>query len=70
MAVARIYPEPEKGGRGKVSQAKTSAKIGGFSMDLVDKARTVLHYAPDLADNVLAGAGDDSARAGEARARQ
>jgi hypothetical protein len=32
MAVAMIYSEPEKGGRGKTSAAKTSAKIGGFSM--------------------------------------
>ena len=55
MAVAKIYPEPEKGGRGKISKAKTSAKIGGFSMDLVDKARTVLRDAPDLAAGILAG---------------
>ena len=55
MAVAMIYPERQKGGRGKTSQAKTSAKIGGFSMDLIDKGRAVLCYAPDLAANVLSG---------------
>ena len=49
MAVAMIYPDPEKCGRGKKSQAKTSAKIGGFSMDIVDKARTVLEHASGVA---------------------
>ena len=55
MAVAMIYPDPEKGGRGKKSGAKTSDLVGGFSMDFVDKARTVLKHAPDLAHQVLQG---------------
>jgi hypothetical protein len=49
-----IYPEPEKGGRGKKSAATTSAKIGGSSMDLIDDARAVVPY-PDLSKAVLDG---------------
>ena len=51
MAVAVIYPEPEKGGRGK-----TIPKPDGISKQRISVARTVLHYAPDLVDGVLAGA--------------
>ncbi len=50
MAVAMIYPKPEKGGRGKKSFVAKEFSQGGLS-----KARTVLQYAPDLADNVLSG---------------
>ena len=51
MAVAKIYPEPEKGGRGK-------KRLGDLtvSAERISTARTVLRYAPDLADNVLIGA--------------
>jgi hypothetical protein len=51
-----IHPVPEKGGRGKVSAAKTAEKLGGFSNDRLNQARTVLRWAPELADNVLSGA--------------
>jgi hypothetical protein len=45
MAVAKIYPEPEKGGRGrKVFRDETVSKQG------ISKARTVLKFAPDRAD--------------------
>ncbi len=50
MAVAKIYPDPEKGGRGK-----TVRLPDGLSKQRISEARTVLQYAPDLADNVLAG---------------
>ncbi len=51
MAVAKIYPETEQGKR------KTSLKNSevGVSRQYIGFARTVLRYAPDLADNVLAG---------------
>lgn len=53
MAVAKIYPEPKKGGRGK-----KAVEITGFGVDQspLSHARTVLKHAPDLADNVLSGA--------------
>ena len=50
MAVAKIYPKPEKGGRGK-----TVRLPDGLSKQRISEARTVLQYAPDLADNVLSG---------------
>jgi hypothetical protein len=51
MAVAMIYPEPEKGGRGN------SSKIEGFGVAnaYVSYARTILKFAPELAPGVLAG---------------
>jgi hypothetical protein len=51
MAVARLYPEPEKGGRGKTNPIKNSE----FSRQYVGYARTVLRWVPELADRVLAG---------------
>jgi hypothetical protein len=51
MAVAMIYPEPEKGGRGKNAVLNTE-----FSTASLSHARTVLKFAPDLADSVLSGA--------------
>jgi hypothetical protein len=39
MAVAMIYPEPEKGGRGKKSAAQNSLATSGFSRQLLDQAR-------------------------------
>jgi len=52
MAVATIYPEGGRGGRGK-----TREKITGLPFDRtnVSRARTVLRYAPDLSANVLGG---------------
>jgi hypothetical protein len=50
MAVAKIYPDPEKGGRGKNLVFNTE-----FSSAQLSHARTVLHHAPDLADQVLDG---------------
>ena len=52
MAVAMIYPKPERG-RGKKDPAKGTEQV---SYSRVKVARTVLQYAPDLADNVLSGA--------------
>ena len=56
MAVARLYPEPAKGGRGKTDAANTAARHGGFSNDRLNAARAVLRWAPELTDSVQAGA--------------
>ncbi len=50
MAVAMIYPGPEKGGRGKKSFATKE-----FSQAALSKARTVLERTPDLPVSVLSG---------------
>jgi hypothetical protein len=52
MAYARIYPNAEKGGRGKL------AKIGefpGITHQRVADARLIIQWAPDLIDAVLTG---------------
>ncbi len=54
MAVALIYPEPEKGGRGKKSG--NSKENLGFSTMLLSNARTVLQYAKDHVRDVMSGA--------------
>jgi hypothetical protein len=41
--------EPEKGGRGKKSAANTTAKLGGFSMERVDRARQILRHSKAMA---------------------
>lgn len=55
MAVAMIYPTPEKGGRGKKGAAQKAEVISGFSDRLVQQARTVLAHTPELARQVLDG---------------
>ena len=54
MTVAKIYPDTGKGGRGKKSSANL-AETAGFSQRRLQQARTVLQFAPDLADGVLTG---------------
>jgi vacuolar-type H+-ATPase subunit I/STV1 len=53
MAVAKLYPEPEKGGRGK----KNSSEKEGFSVSAgkVSEARAVLRWLPEIAELVMAG---------------
>jgi ParB-like nuclease domain len=53
MAQAMIYPEPEKGGRGKKS--KNSTETLGFSAMRLSQARTVLSHSRDVAMEILAG---------------
>jgi hypothetical protein len=53
MAHAMIYPEPEKGGRGKKS--KNSTETLGFSAMRLSQARTVLSHSRDVAVEILAG---------------
>jgi len=52
MAVAKIYPDTEQGKR----KTSLETKQVGVSKTNLSFARTVLQYAPDLADNVLIGA--------------
>jgi hypothetical protein len=51
MLIAMLYPDPEKGGRGKNS--KLNLEFSGMRLS---QARTVLRYAPDLLDPVRSGA--------------
>jgi hypothetical protein len=50
MIVAKIYPEPQKGGRGKKSVATTE-----FNSSHPSHARLVLKVLPELADQVIKG---------------
>ncbi len=54
MAVAKISREPGKGGRGKRTSGNI-AETAGFSQWRLQRARSILHYAPYLSDNVLTG---------------
>jgi hypothetical protein len=49
MQFAWLYPEPEKGGRGKKSGAIKSAETAGFSSRRLNEARAVLAYSRELA---------------------
>jgi hypothetical protein len=50
MALAMLYPDPEKGGRGK----KSVATRHGFSKDRLSDARSVLAHSLALAQDVIA----------------
>jgi hypothetical protein len=52
MAVAKAYPEAEKGGRGNARKVPLSSS---FSRQYLDRARIVLALAPELVDLLLAG---------------
>jgi hypothetical protein len=54
MALAMLYPEPEKGGRGRKSEAGKLLVSGGFPRQRLDQARTVLAHSRTLAEAVLA----------------
>jgi hypothetical protein len=54
MALAFIYPEPGKGGRGKVGAAKEAKKLGGFTDERLRQARLILRHSRALAEDVLA----------------
>ncbi len=49
MALAMIYPEPEKGGRGKKSEAKNLTDSGRVSIQRITEARFILRHTPDNA---------------------
>ena len=52
MAYAMLYPEPEKGGRGK---KRNSSETEGFSAARLSQARSVLAFSRELADSVRDG---------------
>jgi hypothetical protein len=62
MQLAMLFPEPEKGGRGKKSAVLNSAETAGFSTRRLNEARAVLRYSRELAEQVRATSPD---RAGE-----
>lgn len=49
MAMALLYPEPDKPGRGNKGKAREST---GFSQDRLRQARQVLRYSRELAEQV------------------
>src|SRR5712692_6401115 len=53
VLLAMLYPEPEKGGRGKKSEAIKSAESAGFSSRRLNVAREIVRH-PDLRDGVIA----------------
>jgi len=63
MAVAVAYPEPEQGKRNDLDG--TSPLSGEVKREYLSRARTVLRYAIDLRDPVLAGAMQLNAAADE-----
>lgn len=70
MAVAKIYPTREKGGRGRTASSKTSEILGGFSNDRLNQARTVLTMCSEMVDAIIGGSlGLDEAYA-EAQRRE
>ena len=52
--MALAYPDAEKGGRGKKSEATKSAESAGFSYRRIAQARQVLRHSRELAFEVLA----------------
>lgn len=53
MVAACMYPDPEKGGRGKNSSIMEG--FSGVDMRRLSEARTVLELAPDLVEGVKRG---------------
>ena len=54
MAVALVYPQPERG-RGKKDPARKDADSSPFSYRRVQQARTVLRFSEELAQRVMKG---------------
>jgi hypothetical protein len=46
MIVAKLYPEPSKGGRGRVNPLLNK----GFNSGELSRARTVLQVLPEMAE--------------------
>jgi hypothetical protein len=55
MALAMMYPEPEKGGRGKKGEVRNREETSQFSIRRVQQARSVLRHSPDFAESVVKG---------------
>jgi hypothetical protein len=70
MAVALLYPEEGKKGRGHKDPGREMATSGRFSRTRLSEARTVLKYRPDLAPKVLSDGYPLSKAYEDARKRQ
>jgi len=70
MALAILFPEPEKGGRGHHGAAKEAKKLGGFSDERLRQARLILRTAEDLARQVMSGTKPFDLALTESRERQ
>jgi ParB-like chromosome segregation protein Spo0J len=55
MALAMLYPNPERG-RGKIDEAQKGAATAHFSYRRLKEARQILRSVPTLAESVLSGA--------------
>jgi hypothetical protein len=55
IGLALLYPDTEKGGRGKKSEAVKSIETTGFSRSRLDQARSILRHSLDLAHQVRDG---------------
>ncbi len=53
MAIAMLYPEPTKGGRGK--KGTKSGTVSSVAIQRITDARVVLRYSPELAQAVMRG---------------
>lgn len=54
MALAMIYPDPERG-RGKKDESRKQTESGSFSYTRVKQARQVYRHSAKLAEAVLKG---------------
>jgi hypothetical protein len=72
MLMAVLYPDPEKGGKGRNSLLSKEFNVARleFSGSRLSQARTVLRYAPDLLDPVRSGAMALNAAYEQARIRK
>ena len=65
MRLALLWPEPEKGGRGKVSRIGESLGVGkGRAQNLLSQARAVLAYSRELAGTRKGRTGKNSPETG------
>jgi len=55
VILAFLYPEPEKGGRGKNGDARKAVETTGFSVERLKQARSVLRHSRTMAESVLKG---------------
>jgi hypothetical protein len=68
MLLAMIYPEPEKGGRGRKSAAINCAETSQFSRRRLEQARSVLAFSRPMAEDVVSGVRKLDAALGEVEA--
>jgi hypothetical protein len=55
FSYATLYPEPEKGGRGKNVESRKAAETSGFSARRLAQARSVFHFSRPMAEAILKG---------------